>query len=80
MPWSQAGKRSKQLDLETAGQREARLKRTGLNRARQLASETEEQWEAWLEGLRLNQKNARLLRQLNNQACTAGTKPGKVPC
>ena len=42
MPWSQAGKRSKQLDLETAGQREARLKRTGLNRARQLASETEE--------------------------------------
>ena len=47
-----AGRRSKRLDKETEGQREARLRRIRQNRARQLASETEEQRKARLEGLR----------------------------
>ena len=38
-----AGRRSKRLDMETEGQREARLRRMRQNRARQLASETEGQ-------------------------------------
>ena len=47
-----AGRRSKRLDKETEGQREARLRRMRQNRARQLASETEEQRKVRLEGLR----------------------------